>query len=441
MHNKIIAFILVLAIGVSLCSCKTKSNTEIYDGDGNLITNATEMDKSNNLFAYVDIVLSEADEIIADKYSCTKREARQKILNNEYKVYTYCEIDTIAAMQKTCEEFARGFNFGCALTDLKGNLIAAYSFSESDNTNYAAKRTQQHSALKPLSVYAPAIEDGIINWSTQYEDSPYKKLEDENGIKRDWPSNATNKYYNEPVGIYKSIKESLNTVAVKCLNDYGVKKSISFLQQKFDMNLEYEEYQIKSKGEDEVIGNVALGYTQAGSSPVEMAGYYQIFGNGGYYKAPKAIEKIVDKDGKTIYQNTKATRKVITSETAYIMNQLLKGVVTPGGTGEKGHISGVDVVGKTGTGDENTDNWFVGVTPEFSCAVWHSNLGSSNIAAEMFSDFAKRLEIKNKNFATNVNVKKQIYCTESGKAFKPGCKKIEMGYYATNNLPEKCDLH
>lgn len=442
MLNKIISIVLTFLLCLTFCSCNSNSaSLNIFDDANYLIENASNLKEDDILYAYVDITLNEADEIISEMFNCTKKEARNKILKEGLKIYTYCNKNTISAMQKTYDEMGNRFDFGCALTNLNGNLVAAFSGSKNSTSNFAANKTQPHSAFKPLSVYAPAVENKIINWSSQYEDSPYKKLKDENGIERDWPSNASNSYYKKPILIYDAIKESLNTVAVKCLSDLGVGNSIKFLEENFDITLDYEKYHLSMSGDDEVIGNIALGSTQMGVSPVDMAGYYQIFANGGFYSSPKAIKKIVNKNGEAIYENNTEAKKVISSETAYIMQELLKGVVAPGGTGQDAFVKGIEIAGKTGTGDNNKDNWFVGTTPDFSCAVWHSEVGTVNIAASLFSGIVKELEVKNKSFATNNNVSKRIYCTESGKLFKAGCKKIDLGYYANNNLPEKCDLH
>lgn len=439
MIKKIISVLLIISVFLLVSGCK-KEETNIYDNNDKLISTADIITESEN-FAYIDIVMREADTIISKLNNCDEKSARNLLLKGKYKIYTYCDQGLIKTIKKVYSEVIPDVNFGCAISNLNGNLIAAYSGSESLETNFAIKKTPPYSTFKPLAVYAPAIESKKITWSTLFEDSPYKILEDEYGIKRDWPANATGIYSNKQVTPFIAIKESLNTVAVKCLSQYGVNNSIDFLKTKFNINLDLEQYKSTIYGEEEVIGNIALGYTNAGCSPVEMAGYYQIFANGGYYKTPKTIKKIVDNKGNTLYENKEEAVQVISSETSYIMNELLKGVITPGGTGEKAYCADIAVAGKTGTGDDNLGNWFVGVTPEFSCAVWHSEYNKTNYATQFFSGITKKANINNKVFMTSENVVKKIYCTESGKLLSSDCKSVEIGYFATNNIPNICDLH
>jgi penicillin-binding protein 1A len=121
-----------------------------------------------------------------------------------------------------------------------------------------------------------------------------------------------------------------------------------------------------------------------------------------------------------------------------IMNKMLQ-LVVRGGTGEKANIKGVKVGGKTGTTSGNADNWFVGFTPEYTCAVWHSTLTSGNIAPDIFADVFEGIEVENNNYPHIGNVISKPYCQLSGKLRGNGCKFINRGYYASNNLPEICD--
>lgn len=312
--------------------------------------------------------------------------------------------------------------------------------SDKSEGNLSVQKNPPYSTIKPIAVYAPALENKKINWSTLTADSPYKKITDNNGNLRDWPANATNTYSKNPVTIYEAIRQSLNTVAVKTLKDYGVSDSIDFLKENFKFDLKTEAYKANVFGEEESLGSVALGYTVEGASTVDMAGYYQIFANGGNYTEPKTIKKIVDDAGRIIYECKPESKRIISEETSHIMNELLKGVITVGGTGEKANCSETAVAGKTGTGDANSGNWFVGITPQYSCAVWHS-VSDSNYASEIFSNIIKNSVITIKDFRTSPNVVKKIYCKESGKLMTVNCRNVELGYYTADNIPSICDVH
>ena len=175
-----------------------------------------------------------------------------------------------------------------------------------------------------------------------------------------------------------------------------------------------------------------------------MAGYYQIFGNGGKYEAPKTVLKISDINGKEIFKREYAPKQVIKPTTAEIMNRLLREVVTPDGTGAKAKCDGIEVAGKTGTDETDSNNWFVGITPEYSCAFWHSYQGKNN-AASIFSQamgeiYKAKPEAK-KTFSYSSGLQRVAYCTETGKQFSTGCPLIYTGYFTKDNLPDFCNRH
>ena len=435
----VISVFLILSL---FCGCE-KGTLKIFDGDGKAFAEIEyESEQKNEEYvSYTQIVLEEAIEIIKNVKSLSKRNAEKELYKGNYSVYTYLDPYVYDNVKKSYTEAYRNVDFGCAVTNLKGDILAVCSFDTKDRgLNFSTEKTQPFSAFKPIAVYAPAIEKGVINYSSMFNDSPYKKVKDTNGYERDWPTNANGKYSNSDVLIYNAIKKSLNTVAVKCLAEFGVNNSLDFLRESFGLELE-ESAKASILGEDEVIGNIAMGYLLDGVSPVDMAGYYQIFGNSGVYNTPKTISKICDSEGKEIYSRKREDKQVISAETAQIMNSLLSGVISGGGTGEKVNVSGVPVIGKTGTGSKNTGNWFVGVTPDYSCAVWHSNYSNQNFATDYFSTIIGGLKKENTEFKFSGRVIKKIYCTESGKILGAKCKKAELGLYTEGNLPDVCNMH
>ena len=177
-----------------------------------------------------------------------------------------------------------------------------------------------------------------------------------------------------------------------------------------------------------------------------MAGYYQIFANSGNYSKPHSITKITDKGGKEIYNYKEKSKRVIKETTAYIMNKLLQNVVTAvDGTGKDARIKGVLVGGKTGTGDTNDGNWFVGFTPEYVCSVWHGKGLTKNTSPAVFSAImtavTENSQTKTAKFPSVSGVSQQAYCKESGKMLKYSCKKMEIGYYDSQHIPDVCNIH
>lgn len=448
-NKRLLCLVCALMLLPVLPGCRSTEQPEqpgvsILDGQGNVMLTASSREqlKKDSRWDYLEIVLAEAGQMLAGTKSCEPSEAEELLFRDGYQVETAFSQAAFDAMKAAEEGWNGEGEFGCALTDLNGNLLAVYDTSR--ESNLSALPTAPYSSLKPLSVYMQAVERGIADWKTLFRDSPYKQIDDGNGGLEDWPANADDLYTNVDLNLYRAIQRSCNTVAVKCLAQVGVKNSIAFLQEKLDMPLRQEQLAAETEGEEELIGTIALGYLRTGVSPVNMAGYYQIFANGGSYRTPKAVQAIKDSEGQTLCTRQDTARQVIGPVTADIMNRLLQGVVTPGGTGADAACGNTEVAGKTGTGDNCSGNWFVGVTPSYSCAVWHGQ-AQSNRADELFAAVAEYLHGQNPQarsvFVTHGNLYQVIYCTESGKRATKACTSIEQGYFADKSALEPCDLH
>ncbi|MBQ3074879.1 MAG: penicillin-binding protein, partial [Clostridia bacterium] len=351
-----------------------------------------------------------------------------------YVLHTAFDPMVFAAMKTG---FAQGgtdqLDFACACTDLKGKLVAVFS---NGVENFAIRRTQPYSSFKPLSVYMQALERGIINWSTVYRDEPLKQITGEDGQLHNWPANASNTYSYENTPVSFAVKKSLNTVASACLLDVGVANSISFLKKNFGISMPTEEMRMNLVGEEEIIGNLSMGFLTDGVSPVEMAGFYQCFANGGTYAAPTALEKI-EAAGKVICEPSTEEKRVLTEANAHIMNRLLQQVIGPEGTGSAARLEGIPLGGKTGTGDNG--NWFVGFTPEYSCSVWHGDQLGENAAAKYFAQIFSEIELDPEAaFPESESVKQGIYCKRTGLLYSDACHDADVGYYESGKMPVFC---
>ena len=428
-------------------SCGKENGLKLVSSSGEVfatLKSDAQMRKAENT-AYLEIAVNEAAEILSKTKGIEESDARKQLYKDKYTVYTAFDKSVSEKLATVCSAKDGKLKIAAAITDLNANLVAVYSSKgDEKNTNFATALNRPCSAIKPLSVYAPAIDNGTINWSSRYEDSPYKYIKNLEGVMRPWPNNATGMYSEKYAYIFQAVKESINTVAVKCLTDYGVENSLSFLENSFNFPIKAEKTTAATLGEEEILGNIALGFLSNGVSTVDMAGYYQIFANGGKYEAPKTVLKICDKNGQVIYERSYAPKQVIKDTTAEIMNRMLREVVTAGGTAEMVNCPDVAVAGKTGTDEDYKNNWFVGITPEYSCAIWHDYYLQNN-AAQIFSDAINEIYSVKTNyqkvFTPMASVAEIAYCTESGKQFKSGCSFIRMGYYTQDNVPALCDRH
>lgn len=441
--GSILAVVILVAV-LMVTVLKTEKSILIKDNKGEVFAVAKwdgvkETFETDNQFmqTYASLAFEEVQSIIAEQEKLTEKKINKYIFNNVTEIKTNFDKGAFLKLKAACEQ--QGFeNTSCeiAISDLNGKLIAVFSVGNKENP-LSLSRNYVGSAIKPLSVYAPALESGKYNWSSMVVDSPVSKVQEENGKLSDWPVNADDSYSYEKEIIVDSLMNSTNTVAVKLLQGVGVSKSMDALEYKYGFNLDYERQKIKSTDETEVLGNIALGYLYNGATVVDMAGNFQPFANGGVYTKPVAVDEILN-DNQILYKGKYINKKVLSEETAEIMNRMLQ-LVVQGGTGKNAKVEGLKVGGKTGTTSGNQDNWFVGFTPDYTCAVWHSFSEKGNVAPEIFSDVFENVKSENKVFPHKNGVISEVYCEKSGKLQGGNCKNTRRGYYVHNKLPEVCN--
>lgn len=432
-RQTILMCLLVIICFICLNGCyDNESDTPrviLSDSQGHTFYDSSEGLAAQEYSAFVDIVSDEIKEIsLTDKkdtlyIKTTFNTEFQKICAQAYEA---------SALKNT--------PFASVITSVDGRILCAFSGGSSDK-NYTVEKTQPYSSVKPLSVYTPALEKGTINWASTFVDSPVKQTMSDDGVYEDWPVNGNGYYTNKNTSIRDCIKYSLNTTAVRCLQDTGVAYCMDFISDKFGIDVKAEAERAAISGEEEVLHNIGLGYLEKGVSPVDMAGYYQIFATGGKYTAPFSILEITDKDGIVLYVNESVAEAVISEETAYIMNALLRSPLERGGTAEMAYIEDVPLGGKTGTGTDYTGNWFVCFSPEYSVSIWHGRY-TKNICTEIFSDISEKLIFdKSKNYPECEKVKMRAYCEESGEGFSVNCSSLASGYFVEGTTFDRCSLH
>ena len=422
--------LLIIAVLMFVFNGATKTaDITVLDNAGNPIGSLQGMNYDGEYADFCDVVIDELAEILGEQPSGT------------YTVYSTFDKTAFDACEKSYEStsFSK-VDFAQVVTKVDGQILSVFS-AGNNKLNFAVEKTQPYSAFKPISVYAPAFENGTITWASSFFDSPVKQITDEDGTLKDWPANATGVYQNVNVSLEDCIKHSLNTAAVKCLIESGISESVDFLYEKFGIDVTFERDQIALKGEDESLHNIALGYLTAGVSPLDMAGYYQIFADGGKYIKPYAVLKITDEDDNVIYEHKAEKKQVISEETAEIMNRLLQNTLTKGGTAEKAQYDDLLIGGKTGTGSNYRGNWFVGYTPEYCCAVWHGAY-PGNVCAETFSVLVSGLiHDKSESYPECKNVVRRGFCKESGGMITMNCNSMASGFFASDCKLDKCELH
>jgi len=237
-------------------------------------------------------------------------------------------------------------------------MVGGYDFkaSQFDRANQA--RRQPGSAFKPI-IYAAALDNGMTP-ATIILDTPY--VSSLNPDEEVWsPGNYSNKFYG-PTLFRKSLISSLNVITVKILKKIGVKTVIDYAR--------------KMGIESELSPDLSLALGTSGLSLSEITQTYSIFANNGLLTEPYYIERIEDREGLIIEENQPLLKEAIPEDTAYVMTDILRGVIMEG-TGHRAKALKRPAAGKTGTTDALWDAWFIGYTPEFVTGVW---VGYDNLA-------------------------------------------------------------
>lgn len=447
----IIVVIIVLGIGIPRWQRAVEPVAEVLAEDGSRVADiryqdgALSYECSQEQMPYVSTVVEEAINIIMEQEDCERKTAENRLVSGEFKITTPYRQDLQEILQKTVSAAdVHDGNTAIVLNDIHGRVLACYCNSmENPDANYCLVSTYAGSTMKPISVYAPAIEDGTVTPLSMVMDEPYKTLTATDGTKVLWPKN-TAAYREEPVTVAEAVQKSLNTIAVRTLKEYGVQKSCDFLENNLEIDLSEERNLIAEKGEDEVLGNIALGYLRDGVTPYNMAGYYQIFANGGMYTPSHVVLKI-ERGSEVYYRNDETAVRVLTENTAYICNRLLKLVTQEGGTAVSAAVEGRDICGKTGTTEDFKDNWFIGMTPDYVCAVWYG--GSENAmeglehkqTVALFHDVISEIGPDQNQYEVPGGVKEITICEKSGRIAGDTCQNILNVYVDKNMKIEACD--
>lgn len=307
--------------------------------------------------------------------------------------------------------------------------------------NWAVNARQCGSAIKPLSTYAPALDDGTINGASVIDDYPMLLNGDV------WPRNA-NWRYQGLTALHKALAQSLNTCAVRTNLAYGVDRSYEFLVNKLGFeNLTYTDSQ--------QVGNMALGGFEKGVTTEEMAAAYAAFVNEGVYTKPRTFVRVEDANGNVILENEAQSSVAMKNTTAAIINHLLQEAAL-NGTGYEAQFSGMHIAGKTGSTNSNKDRYFVGYTPYYSCAVWagyeHNQriVASGNPCSAIFRKVMSAIhqELPDKDFFSCAGLTSVAVCADSGMLASENCaldvrgSRVYTALVAADNAPTSvCTMH
>ena len=282
---------------------------------------------------------------------------------------------------------------------------------------------QPGSTIKPLASYGPALDTGVINMATSISNGPINI----DGWK---PKNANGKF-SSAVSVQAAVANSYNMPAIRVLQAVTLDTSYEYMTKKLHFNL-VDSY-VDSDGIDHTdkgFAPLALGGLTEGVSVLSMNAAYSTFANKGEYIEPSSYTKVYDSNGEILLDKTPARNQAFSEETAYLMSQLLKGVVTYGTAGGYS-IPRMETCGKTGSTDTNKDRWFIGYTPYYCASVWvgydqqrYISYGGNNPALTAWSAVMKRIheDLPERSFEQPEYVKSVYACYNTNQYASSRCR-------------------
>lgn len=415
---------------------------EASESDLNLKSSHKEI--TAKIYSYfVDNVINEVISDLQTEKGYSDTYARQIVYSGGLKIYTTMDYGIQEKIEEIYENTA---NFPSSKVqsamvimdpyngEIKGMVGGIGEKTDSRGLNRATQSLRQPgSAIKPLSVYSPAIDTGVITSATIVEDA---KLT----IGKWSPKNAY-KGYKGNIPVRKALEVSSNTAAVRTLQELGVETSYKYMTDKYHFST--------LKDSDRDLSPLGLGGLTNGVSVEEMAAAYSVFANGGTYIKPHSYTKVVDNTGKVLLESNGNPTRAIKESTSFIMTNLLTSVVEgSSGTGRAAQMNGMWVSGKTGTTNDDKDKWFIGYTPYYVGAVWTgfdqpASLSKAGISSSVSVRTWKKVmdlvheDLDDKEFSAPETAEKLLICTSTGQLASKGCKYAKYEYFDINVQPSK----
>lgn len=456
---------------------------ESTQNDVVLCRNSTESDANIHSW-YADMVIEDVIGDLMSQRGYSRAMANLMIYTGGLRIYTTMDPE----IQEILEEYySEIWHFSVDASDnlpqsammvidpTNGNILGvagAVGKKQANRLQNFATQTVRPagSVIKPLSVYAPALDSGLITWGSVYDDVPVNfgdyNLDSEAGEIRSpvpWPKNSDG-LYRGLTNVNDALERSVNTVTVKILQDFGVSSSFDFLYRKLHLTSLIEEgYDADGNYiTDCDLASLALGQMNYGLSVREVTAAYSIFPNSGIYNFSRTYDKVTDYAGSVLLENRYRGEAVIGEDSACVMNFMLQNVVKNGTAKSLSLQNHIDCAGKTGTTQNNYDRWYIGYTPYYIGGVWYGyeypqSLSGSNRCLTIWDDvmtkihetkldMTKKSELKHFELTDGVTVCE--YCSDSGLPVTNAClhdprgERREIGYFVRGNEPSGyCNVH
>lgn len=410
---------------------------------------------------YTDAAIRQVINDYADLMGITTKSAKTKLYNGGFKIYTNMDMEkqeileakyrdprTAVYYWDDYEDPEHLIQSAFIIMDYTGTVVAmAGGLGEKPGDNCFDRVTMAlrspGSTMKPISPYSMGIQTNLITYSTLVPDKGIPLA----GHDRPWPDNfeGLGSQTNQLFTAWYAVRWSRNTVPVRLTTQLTPQVLYNHLTQNLGFTTLVEE--------DNNIAPVTLGALSNGVKLIELAGAYQVFGNGGIHYEPKLYNRVLDSKNNVILEQDFYGNQAIDSDTAWVLNRMMKTVITAPGWSNLGpyaKLPNVEVIGKTGTSNDGKNLLFVGETPQYVGIVWMGRDDATDISK--VSSYEKKwhsqiwhdvmIDIvdtsQKSDFVADPNVLERRYCTESGLLASADCTSTDIGYYRPSNVPQFC---
>ena len=430
---------------------------------------------------YTDAVIEDVQKALINEYGYTEYVASLMIYTGGLQIYTCMDPEVQAVIDEVYindDKEAGYFPYATDGLQPESSIIVIDPYTgdvlglaggrgEKMQSRILNRATQAKrpcgSSIKPVSVYAPAIDTGVATMGSDYDDCPVTTTED--GTM--WPHNLPD-VYNGYTTVQDALRRSVNTCAVKILKDVGIDYSFEFMKDTLDMHSLVESYTTASgyTVSDKSEAPLALGQFSYGITLWELTAAYGMFQNDGIHCKSRLWYEVRDSEGNVILKNEPEYEMAISEESADIMTLMMQNVISSGTATAVTLDDRVNVAAKTGTTTADFDRTFIGYTPYYLCGCWFgydmnqalSDFGTSPsliVWDKVMNMLQDKVEAKAaatgeaiKTFDISDSLVEVTYCKDSGMLLGDNCahdprgSRAETGFFTRETAPTaKCDVH
>ena len=325
---------------------------------------------------YTENVIRDVIKDLVEQKGYSEQLAEQLLYNGGYQIYCcmdkkiqnkvesiYSDLSKLpSATNGTSSQLQSGI---VIMDQYTGNIVATVGGTGEKKSNFDYDRATQAtrpsgSSIKPLSIYGPAVEYGLISPNTLVLDADGSKVSLAHAPAGWYPKNSPDRY-DGVITIAYALQESKNTVAAQIIDKLTPSASFDFLKNRLNFT--------SLSDKDCSYAPLALGQQTWGVTVREMAQGFAALANDGVFTESRTYTLVKNSKGEVVLDNQPKTQVAFSQNTARVMTYMLNNAATYG-TGASSRFGNMPVAGKTGTTTANYDRWFVGYTPYYTCAVW-----------------------------------------------------------------------